>query len=173
MFKAIGSRVRFNDDNEVAIEFRTYISDLLEYDEVKKLTEFHQHCNTTRLQHCYSVSYYSFLFAKLIGANPRSAARAGLLHDLFWYDWRKEKTPQLHAFYHPKAALINAEKMLGKLKPCERDAIVKHMWPLCMGIPKYRESIAVTMADKYCASIEVVYQWGKVFIRKISVGFYH
>lgn len=168
MFKAIGSRVRFNDDHELAVEFRSYISDLLEYELVQRLAQYHQHCNTTRLQHCYSVSYYSFLFAKYIGADPRSAARAGLLHDLFWYDWRKEKTPQLHAFYHPKVAAENAEKLLGELKPCEKDAIIKHMWPLCMGLPKYKESIAVTMADKYCAGIEVVYQWSKVFVGKLG-----
>lgn len=171
MIKAIGSRIRIADENnEIAVEYSNYINDLLELEDVKMLDNFHQHINTSRFQHCINVSYYSFLITKIIGGDARLAARAGLLHDLFLYDWRTEKTPQLHAFYHPKAALENA-KTLVDLDKREEDAILKHMWPLCWGIPKYRESIAVTLADKYAASMEICYQWSRIFALKFATIF--
>ncbi len=169
IIKAVGSKREFLDENDPIItEFMDCIRDLLEIPEVKELDKFHQHCNTSRLQHCLSVSYYSYRFAKKIGANPREAARAGLLHDLFLYDWRTEKTPQLHAFWHPKAALENA-KRITELTNAEERAILEHMWPLYWGMPSTKESLAVTMADKYAASIEVVCQWSLVFLRKLHI----
>lgn len=159
MEKAIGSRVKFNEfESLYAIEFLDCVEDLLELDEVKKLDEFCQHCNTSRLQHSLNVSYYSYLMAKTFHFDYRSAARAGLLHDLFWYDWHVEKTPELHAFYHPKAALENA-KTIANLNKIEQDAIVKHMWPLSNGMPRYKESYVVTFADKYCATVEIAEQF--------------
>ena len=88
MNKVIGSRVDLNDDNnKYAVEFRTYIEDLFDNDTVQKLDRFTQHFHTSRLQHSLNVSYYSYRIAKVIGCDCRAAARAGLLHDLFWYDW--------------------------------------------------------------------------------------
>ncbi len=159
MKNVIGSSVRFDaEENLYAVEFMDCIEDLLELDEVKRLDEYFQHCNTSRLQHCLNVAYYSYLMARAFNFDYRSAARAGMLHDLFWYDWRVEKTPQLHAFYHPKNALENAEK-IAELNNIERDAIVKHMWPLTLSFPRYKESYIVTLSDKYCACIEIVNQY--------------
>ena len=37
----------------------------------------------------------------------------------------------------------------------EKDIIAKHMWPLTLRhVPKYKESIIVTMVDKYCSTKE-------------------
>jgi uncharacterized protein len=91
-----------------------------------------------------------------------------MLHDLYWYDWHTDKTPQLHAFFHPRLAMRNAENMLDDLSEREKDAILKHMWPLYLGMPKYKESVAVTLADKYAATLEVCYQWGTYFAKKIT-----
>ena len=166
---AAGSKREFFDENDpIMLDFIECIRDLLELPEEKELDKFHQHCNTSRLQHCLSVSYYSYRIAKRIGADPRKAARAGLLHDLFLYDWRKEKTPELHAFWHPKAALENAKKIT-ELSFVEERAILEHMWPLYWGLPSTKESVAVTLADKYAASIEVVCQWSLVFLRKLHI----
>lgn len=155
MEKAIGSKIKLDEyESFFAIEFNDCVDDLLELNEVKRLSEYFQHCNTSRLQHSINVAYYSYLMAKILHFDYRSAARAGLLHDLFWYDWRTEKTPQKHAFYHPKAALENAKKVTS-LNKIEQDAIVKHMWPLCLKLPRYKESVVVTIADKYCATVEI------------------
>ncbi len=32
------------------------------------------------------------------------------------------------------------------------------MWPLCKGLPKYKETVVVTLADKYCATAEIIKQ---------------
>jgi uncharacterized protein len=167
MQKALGSRVHLDDpDNNYATTFISYISDLMEMDEVKELDKFDQHFRTSRLQHCVNVAYYSYRIGEKIGADPKAAARAGLLHDLFYYDWHTDKTPELHAFYHPKVALKNARELV-ELSASEEDAILKHMWPLYWGIPRYKESVAVTLADKYAATLEVCYQWGTYFADKI------
>ena len=56
-----------------------------------------------------SVSYYSFLICRRMGWDYRSAARAGLLHDLYFYDWRTKKYIRSgHASWHPRVALDNA-----------------------------------------------------------------
>ena len=150
MNKVIGSRVDLNDDNnKYAVEFRTYIEDLFDNDTVQKLDRFTQHFHTSRLQHSLNVSYYSYRIAKVIGCDCRAAARAGLLHDLFWYDWRNKKTPQMHAFLHPRLALKNASKIT-ELSSREEDAILKH-----------------TLADKYAATLEIGYQWSNTAAKKI------
>lgn len=167
MQKALGSRVHLDDNtNKYAVEFNSYIADLLEYNEVKDLDRFEQHFRTSRLQHCINVAYYSYRIGNVIGADPKASARAGLLHDLFHYDWHTDKTPELHAFYHPKLALENAKSIV-ELSESEEDAILKHMWPLYWGMPKYKESLAVTLADKYAATMEVFYQWGTYFAGKL------
>lgn len=164
---AIGSKVQLDNSSRYSREFVSYIEDLMELKAVERLDKFDQHFKTSRLQHCVNVAYYSYRIALVIGADPRSSARAGMLHDLYWYDWHYKKTPQLHAFLHPRLALKNADRVT-KLNDRERDAILKHMWPLYMGMPRYRESYAVTMADKYAATLEVCYNWGRHFGNKLT-----
>ena len=139
------------------MEFMDCISDLLELEGVQKLSEYFQHCSTTRLQHSINVAYHSYRICKFLHFDYKSAARAGLLHDLFYYDWTTEKTPERHTFYHPKEALKNALEMTD-INAIEADAIVMHMWPRCFGIPRYKESYVITVTDKYCAVMEVCQQ---------------
>ena len=81
----------------------------------------------------------------------KSAARAALLHDLFFYDCEdKISRPKNHIKNHPKIALENANKLFN-LNKKEQDIILKHMWPLTFSPPKYLESFIVTIVDKYCA----------------------
>ena len=44
------------------------------------------------------------------------------------------------------------------LTPIEKDIIEKHMFPLNIKLPKYRESYLVTIADKICSSYETIYK---------------
>ncbi|QIL46446.1 HD domain-containing protein [Vagococcus coleopterorum] len=137
-------------------EYVALVEDLLATDEVQSLAEFTQHHYSTRLDHSIAVSYRSYLLAKRLGGDVRSTARAGLLHDLFYYDWRTEEyTGGTHAYVHPRVALENAEK-LTELNKRERDIIVKHMWLATIAPPRYKESYIVTMVDKYCAINEVI-----------------
>ncbi len=38
----------------------------------------------------------------------------------------------------------------------EKDIIIKHMWPITIILPKYKESFIVGCADKFCATVEVL-----------------
>ena len=117
-------------------EYISYVSDLLEKEEVQRLGEFVQHFHSTRLDHSISVSYYSYKVAKKWQGDARATARAGLLHDLFYYDWRTTKFDEgSHAYMHPRIAAKNAEKIT-TLSDLERDIIVKHMWGATIAFPK-------------------------------------
>lgn len=137
------------------LEYMSYVEDLIFTDEVQQLAEITQHHYSTRLEHSISVSYMSYRLAKKWNGNARATARAGLLHDLFYYDWRTEKLDGgSHAYIHPRIAVKNAEK-LTELSDLEKDIIIKHMWLATIAPPKYKESYIVTMVDKYCAINEV------------------
>ena len=167
--KALWSKVNLkNSENELAKEFINCIKDLIDLDEVKSLDNFVQHCNTSRLQHSLNVSYYSFLWARKRNLDYKSVARAGMLHDLYLYDWRVTKTERHHAFQHPKEALKNAQ-LITELNDIEKDAIQNHMWPLSDAYPKYKESRILSWVDKYCAIIEVIMQSYKA-ITKIKLS---
>lgn len=132
-------------------EYMSYVSDLLATEAVQKLAQYTQHMNSNRLDHSISVSYNSYKLAKKWGGNARATARAGLLHDLFYYDWRTTKFDEgSHAYMHPRIAVKNAEKIT-ELSDLERDIIIKHMWGATITPPRYKEGYIVTMVDKYCA----------------------
>ncbi|KOY79071.1 hypothetical protein [Apilactobacillus kunkeei] len=132
-------------------EYVSYVSDLLNSPEVLRLDNYIQHHSSTRLQHCIHVSYESYLIAKKFGLDAKATARGGLLHDLFFYDWRVSKFRLgSHAYMHPRVALRNAEKITN-LNDKERDIITKHMWGLTLTKPKYAESVVVSLIDDYDA----------------------
>lgn len=152
-------------------EYMSYIKDLIFRDEVQKLKEFTQHHYTTRLEHSISVSYKSYKLAKRWNGDARATARAGLLHDLFYYDWRTTKFDEgTHAYMHPRIAAKNAEK-LTELSDLERDIIIKHMWLATVAFPKYKESYIVTLVDKYCACQEVIVPLSRKLKNKFKTAF--
>ncbi len=136
-------------------EFNSIIKDLIENETVQQMKNYNQHYNVSCFTHCVTVSYYSYKMCKALGWDYRSAARAGMLHDLFLYDWRKPRPDGkgLHAFRHPRTALNNATKIFD-LNEIEKDAILKHMWPLTVFLPRYKESYIITIADKYAVFLE-------------------
>ena len=134
------------------------ISDIINSTELEPLKDITHHISTTRFQHCLNVSYYSYILCRKLGLNARSAARAGLLHDLFYYDRKeynalREKGQMSHSLMHSLIAVRNAENIT-KITPLERDIIEKHMFPMTVKLPKYRESYVITIIDKYCAVLE-------------------
>ncbi len=137
------------------IEFLKITRDIRMNSSVEKMKQFKQHYNTSCFKHCLEVSFLCYKVCKRLELDYVSAARAGMLHDFFLYDWREhqENLPVkgLHAFAHPKIALINSMKV-SNLNEKEKDIIKKHMWPVTFfQIPKYRESFIITFIDKYSA----------------------
>ena len=135
-------------------EFQAIIKDLITNKTVLQMKNYIQHYNTDCFEHCYTASYYCYKIAKKHKLDYRSAARAAMLHDLFLYDWRVPSTHnKLHAFHHPRTAYENAKKLFD-LNEKEKDIILKHMWPLTIIPPKYKESYILTLVDKYCVWAE-------------------
>ena len=163
-------------DNKVS-EFESIIADLVSNETVQKMNNFRQHYDTSCFEHCKNVAFYSYLICKKYGLDYKSAARAGMLHDLFLYDWRKKDNNRksFHAFRHPRISLNNASKLF-ILNNKEQDIILKHMWPLTIVLPKYKESYIITLVDKYCAlqesfnaykskrKLQILYRYAYVFL---------
>ncbi|MEA3424543.1 MAG: HD family phosphohydrolase [Bacillota bacterium] len=154
-------------DSQNYTEYKYYVEDLMQSDVVNSMQQFIHHKDITCLEHSIDVSYKSFLLCKRLGLDHKSAARGALLHDLFLYDWHTPKAEisrkGLHGFTHPYTALRNATKHFS-LNALEKDIIVKHMWPLTIKLPKYKESFIVMLVDKYCAFSETIN-----FRRKTSI----
>lgn len=137
-------------------EYQKCIDDLINHNEVQMMKQFKHHHSITCFEHSVNVSLYSYLICRILDLDYKSAARGGLLHDLFLYDWRTTKlSGGRHAFIHPKIALSNAIALF-RLNNIERDIILKHMFPLTPQPPLYKESLVVCLADKYCAFMEYI-----------------
>ncbi len=136
-------------------EYIDCIRDLIDHEMVWSMKNYIQHSSIDCLEHSLYVSYSSYLIAKRMMLDYRSAARGGLLHDFFLYDWHEARPSSgLHGFVHPRIALENASKYFN-LNELEKDIIKKHMWPLTVILPKCKESYVVVFADKYCAFKEI------------------
>ncbi len=125
---------------------------------VQSMNGYLQHGATTCLQHCLHVSYLSYRYCIRHGLDARAAARGGLLHDLFLYDWhtyRRPKGERLHGFAHPRKALDNAKRFF-ELTPGEEAIILQHMWPLTRTFPTTPEARVVMIMDKYAGFLETV-----------------
>lgn len=163
-------------------EFEEIISDLVSNETVQKMKNYKQHYETTCFEHCKMVAYYSYLLCKKYNLDYKAATRAAMLHDLFLYDWRFRENGRkgLHAFTHPRKALENASGLFN-LNDKEKDIILKHMWPVTIWLPKYKESYIITFVDKYCAlqesikayksrkKIQIAYRYAYVFLSMFIV----
>ena len=151
-------------------EFIGCVGDLLEHRDVQMLDMYVQHFSSSRLQHSLNVSYYSYLVCKKFGYDYRSAARAGLLHDLYLYDKESGGCPEgNHMYSHPLIALENAQ-YLTDINAIEADAIISHMWPMSHNAPRYKESLVLSLVDKYCATCEFVNSMFGAVKRRFTVA---
>lgn len=130
-----------------------YGKDILTSENFLRETAFRHHGAKSCFCHSVCVAYESVRLAlkskKKI--DMRSLVRGALLHDYYLYDWHEnDKNHKLHGYIHAKRALENAEKDFG-LNDVERDIIFKHMFPLNIRFPRYRETYIVCMADKICS----------------------
>lgn len=160
-------------------DYLNIVDDLLQHDEVQQLAQYTQHHFSNRLRHSISVSYQSYTIAKKIGADATATARAGLLHDLFYYDWRVTKFEEgSHAYVHPRIALRNAKKIT-PINQKEADIILKHMFGATIALPKYRESWIVSIVDDFAAVNEYLvpkayltyFKWHTMWVKKVAEVF--
>jgi uncharacterized protein len=67
---------------------------------------------------------------------------------------------KFHGLEHPRIAVANAKKHFS-INDIEEDIIKKHMWPLTIVPPRYKESYIVSFADKYLSSKEFINEYKK------------
>jgi uncharacterized protein len=134
-------------------------NELLASSKVQSMDTFMQHGETSCLTHSLAVAYTSYCFCVHYDLNIdyKALIRGALLHDFFLYDWHEKGDRKgLHGFTHPHAALKNAKTYFTLIKK-EEDIIQKHMWPLTLTLPRYKESFIVSFADKYCSLQETLH----------------
>ena len=140
-------------------QFHCSIKDILYHPTVQQMKDYPHHGRTNCYDHCRHVAYFNYKWCRALNLDCRSAARAGMLHDLFLYDWHthgKETGEKFHGLTHPAAAFENARKYF-KLNHTERDIILNHMWPVTLlHIPRTREGWIIVIADKYCGLLETL-----------------
>ena len=141
-------------------EFMEIITPVIENEKVQEMKKYRQHYETSCYDHCLEASYYCYKICKKFKWDYESTAKAAMVHDLFLYDWRKRQPDRkgLHAFTHPRTSYENASKIM-ELNKKQKDIILKHMWPLTVIPPRYKESFLLTIIDKYCAIGESCYAW--------------
>ena len=136
-------------------EYFDFVSDLFRHPLVQSMAGSFSHGKTTVLEHCMAVSWHSYRLSRRLGLDARAAARAGLLHDLYLYDWHLGHDYKgLHGFVHPQIALENARENFA-VSPAEADSIACHMWPLTLQPPRHRVGWVVCLVDKICAIREM------------------
>ena len=134
------------------------VADILKSANMQKEKKFLQHGKVSVYTHSVRVAVLSLFLAELlrVKVNEEVMMRGALLHDYFLYDWHeKDDSHRWHGFSHARAALKNAKKdfQLGEI---EQDVIQKHMFPLNLKPPKYKESVLVCLADKLSALEETI-----------------
>jgi uncharacterized protein len=145
-------------NNHVYYLLNLHGNDILTSKNMQLEKEFMQHGQLSCYCHSLFVAYISLKIVKALhlNANERSLIRGALLHDYFLYDWHIPSSyNRRHAFSHPRRAYENAIQDF-ELNELERDIILKHMFPLTLKLPRYRESYIVLLADKYCAVYETL-----------------
>lgn len=137
-------------------EYMGLVHDILYHQEFLRLKDYFHHSSHI-YDHVLRVSYFSYAVTKVLCLDYRAAARGGLLHDFFLYDWRQRKASDprrsLHGREHPRIAFQNASEHFFVSKR-EKDIIIKHMFPKTIAPPRYLESLIVSLCDKVAALIE-------------------
>ena len=162
------NQIEENFDNQSLIEvdqdlaeFKSIVNDIAKNESVLALREHVQHIASSRYSHLMEVSYYTYKLCKKLNLDYISAARAAMLHDFYFYNWRNkgvEGQKKFHLMRHPRIALTNAAELF-ELNDLEKDAILKHMWPVTIVPPKYAEGFIITFVDKFCAAREFFTQF--------------
>ncbi len=159
---------------EADAEYLACVRDILDHPVFQSMDRFLQHGSTTCKIHSIQVSYMTYCICRKRGFDYWQGARAGLLHDLFLYDWHthaKETGEHFHGYTHPRAAMNNAVRYF-QVSEKEKDMILRHMWPLTLIPPKSPEGFVLLLADKYCSMAEVAAEMKNQLIRACSpLGF--
>jgi len=123
------------------------LNEIRESSRFKNSKQFIQHGKTSVYMHSVSVAYMSCYIAEKynLSVDYYSLITGALLHDYFLYDWhdKEDGHKRPHGFYHPSAALANAERDF-EINSRTKNIIKRHMFPLT--------PIPPVCLDGWCAS---------------------
>ena len=161
--RALQWREKYQKQRELHKQIRACASDILQSKNFKYTKEHIQHGNMTVNSHCLNVAKYSLAFSRKlhIKCNERELIRGALLHDYFLYDWHDKDCPRHHFTQHPRRAAKNAKKDF-KITKKEEEIILSHMFPTGLKLPKSKEAVVLTLADKHCATKEFLHLSHKI-----------
>ena len=135
-------------------EFLYLIRDILHTPHFRGTKHYRHHVRGSVFDHSLRVAYLCYRHAKRHPSryNVAELVRGALLHDYYLYDWHdRKKGTRLHLFTHPRAALRHAKCDYPDLTPAQRDAILRHMFPLIPVPPHTRVGWLVCYYDKIAA----------------------
>lgn len=129
----------------------TYGADILDSEGFLRSDKNIQHGDVSVMEHSISVCCVCLRIAKFthLKFDYSALVRGSLLHDYFDYDWHKNEG-HLHGYRHADIALTNAADDFS-VNPIEANMIARHMFPLNIRPPRYREGVVLCIADKACA----------------------
>ena len=135
------------------------LNEIRESSRFKNSKQFIQHGKTSVYMHSVSVAYMSCYIAEKynLSVDYYSLITGALLHDYFLYDWhdKEDGHKRPHGFYHPSAALANAERDI-QINSRTKNIIKRHMFPLTPIPPVCLEGWVVCIADKICSTKETI-----------------
>ena len=142
--------------NEIALdeEYLNIVSPILFSSEFQKRKKWKHHESCSLYEHCLAVSYLAYKICKKKKLNYNDAAIGGLLHDFYYRPWQEhldEKVPLFsqHGFVHAREAMENSYRFYPEMMNDRISNIIeRHMFPLNIIPPKYREGWIVNYADK-------------------------
>jgi len=130
------------------------MADLLEAEVLKSLEGFPSHAlarsRGDRASHSLRVAFLSYAIAGLLGADRRTCARAGLLHDVGY----EPGEGVLEATLRHSGRSIAIARALGE-RPAVLEAMRGHMFPL-EAPPRSLEGLIVWFSDKLDAVLELL-----------------
>lgn len=131
------------------IEFNSIVNDILKNEDFIHL-KYEIHHGISRLEHSLHVAKLTYLACKYLGVKKiKEVTRAALLHDFF----RSEEVPSNAFINHAKKAAENASAVF-EMDEFQRNIIASHMFPVTKELPKSKESVLVSLADKAVAVYE-------------------
>ena len=136
--------------------YREALDEMLRDPELLKMKQYYQHGGNT-YAHSVQVAEAALKLARILPfhVKEKDLARGAMLHDFYLYGTNDMTyTAYQHGTRHPRISYENASRHFD-LTDTEKDIILTHMWPLNFTRPpRCRESVVVTLADKYCATRE-------------------
>lgn len=139
--------------------FYEVMSKMVHDPRILQMKNYAQHNSSNTFEHSVHVAIAAYRLSKVLRLkiDEGSLAKGAMLHDFYLYDARGGQIGAWkHGTGHADTALNNSLKHY-ELTDLEKEIIYCHMWPLNITrVPRSKESLLISMADKYCAAREMV-----------------